>query len=240
MKGIFNLDSPLMSFLSRVGDLMILNLWTLICCIPIVTIGASLTAMYYVLLRLHNEEIDSVTRDFFRSFKLNFKQATIMWAIYLVAIIVVVEDYYLMYVVGSQTLLRLRYVVYIFTALVLISFTWSFVQLSRYNNSIGRIILNSYCIGFTNFSRTVFMALLTLVPLAVILVCPAATPIILVIGFSLVGYLQTLLFSKVLKRLEQPQTKNEESETDIPVSCDDDVASGTDPLSPLLHEPNKE
>lgn len=204
MKGIFNLDSPFISFLSRLADLMILNLWTLICCIPIVTIGTSLTSMYYVLLRLRNEEIDSVTRDFFHSFKMNFKQSTLMWAMYLLAIVVLWEDYYLMYVVGSQTLLRLRYAVYIATALVLVSITWSFVQLSRYHNSIRRIILNSFRIGFAHFIRTLAMALLTLMPIVVVALYPPAIPIMLVMGVSLPGYLQTMLFSPVLKKLEQP------------------------------------
>ena len=214
MKGIFNLDSPLISFLSRLADLMILNVLTLICCIPIITIGASFTSMYYVLLRLHNDEINSVTKDFFHAFKINFKQATIMWAIYLLEIFVLVEDYYLMFVVGVQILMRMRYVVYIFTALFLIGFTWSFVLLSRYNNSIGRTILNSYFIAFAHFIRTILMVLLMLAALALILFFPAAALVMTLIGISMTGYLQTLLFSKVFKKLEQSQTENEEPKTD--------------------------
>ena len=51
MGKLFNIDSPVMRFLGKVADLMILNLVTLLCCIPVVTIGASLTAMHYVLLK---------------------------------------------------------------------------------------------------------------------------------------------------------------------------------------------
>lgn len=240
MNGIFNLDSPLMSFLSKFADLMILNLLTLICCIPIVTIGASLTSMYYVLLRFHNEEVGSVIKDFFHSFKNNFKQATIMWVMYLLLIVALVEDYYLMFVVGLQTLLSLRYVVYVFTALVLISITWSFVLLSRYSNSIARMILNSFCVGVTHFVSTFVMVLLMLVPVAVILVFPAAFPIILIIGLSVVGYLQALLFSRVFKKLEQPQTESDASETDMPDSYDDDVTEATDSLASQLDDQDKE
>ena len=52
MSGFFNMDSPVMRFLSRVCDLMILNFMCLICCIPIVTIGASVTALYSVTLKM--------------------------------------------------------------------------------------------------------------------------------------------------------------------------------------------
>lgn len=85
----------------------------------------------------------------------------------------------------------------------------SFVLLSRYNNSVGRIIINSYFIGFTHFVRTIMMALLMMSPMALILIYPAATPVIMVIGLALSGYLQTFLFIKVFEGLEQSQTDGE-------------------------------
>ena len=65
-----------MSFLSKLADLMILNVITLICCVPIVTVGASLSSMYYVLLRLRQEETSFVTKDFFHAFRQNLKAVT--------------------------------------------------------------------------------------------------------------------------------------------------------------------
>ena len=44
----FNYDSPIMQFLTRLTDLFILNFLFLICSIPIITIGASATALYSV------------------------------------------------------------------------------------------------------------------------------------------------------------------------------------------------
>ena len=52
MKALFNADSPLMRFLSRVADIMLLNALWLLCCVPIVTAGAATTAMYHVTLKL--------------------------------------------------------------------------------------------------------------------------------------------------------------------------------------------
>ena len=119
-------------------------------------------------------------------------------------------EYYLILVAGFQTMVDLIYEVYLFTALVLISLTWSFVLPSRYINSVRRII-NSYCIGFTNFVRTAAMALLMLAPLALILVCAATTPVVMVIGLALAGYLQNFIFKKAFERLEQPRTDTAES-----------------------------
>ena len=80
---IFDLDSPLMQFLNKMADLLWLNILTFICCIPIVTIGASLTAMHYMALKMVRNEECYITRGFFKSFKENFRQATLIWLLLL-------------------------------------------------------------------------------------------------------------------------------------------------------------
>ena len=72
---IFDLDSPLMQFLNKMADLLWLNILTFICCIPIVTIGASLTAMHYMALKMVRNEECYITRGFFKSFKENWSSS---------------------------------------------------------------------------------------------------------------------------------------------------------------------
>ena len=91
MGRFFNLDSPLMTFLSKMADLMILNLLTLICCIPIITAGDAMTALYYMTVKMVKNEECYLVKGYFKSFKENFKQATIIWLIaLLVGIIMIV------------------------------------------------------------------------------------------------------------------------------------------------------
>ena len=92
MGRIFDMDSPVMRFLGRLADLMILNLVTLLCCLPVVTIGASLTAMHYVLLKMVRNEESYIVRSFFKSFKQNFKQATVIWLIILLFLVIFGAD----------------------------------------------------------------------------------------------------------------------------------------------------
>jgi uncharacterized membrane protein YesL len=80
---IFNAESPLMEGLSKVADLVILNLLVLLCCIPVITAGAALTGMHYVLLKMARDEEGYIVRSYFKSFKENFLQATGMWLIFL-------------------------------------------------------------------------------------------------------------------------------------------------------------
>ena len=82
MKG-FSYDGPIMSFLSRVADILILNVLTLIFSIPLITIGAATTAAHYTALKMRREE-GHVLSCFWKSFKMNLKQSTGIWLIFAV------------------------------------------------------------------------------------------------------------------------------------------------------------
>ena len=84
----FSLDSKFSQIMGRVFDLMMLNIIFLIMCIPIVTIGANFTAMYYVTLKMIKNEETYIFRTYWKSFRENFKQATAIWLILLAVLIV--------------------------------------------------------------------------------------------------------------------------------------------------------
>ena len=78
MGRFFNLDSPVMVALTKMADLIIVNLLAFFCCLPIITVGASMTALHYVVLKIVRDEECYIVKGFFKSFKDNFKQATII------------------------------------------------------------------------------------------------------------------------------------------------------------------
>ena len=82
-QGLFNYDNPVWRFIGKLGDLILLNLLWTVCSIPVITIGASPTAVYYVTLKMVRDENDSTVRSFFHSFKdiINSKQknSRIIW-----------------------------------------------------------------------------------------------------------------------------------------------------------------
>ena len=67
LQGIFNYDNPVWRFIGKLGDLILLNILWIVCSIPVFTIGASTTAVYYVTLKLARDEGDSTIRSFFHS-----------------------------------------------------------------------------------------------------------------------------------------------------------------------------
>ena len=79
MNSFFNYEGPFFNVLNRLSDLVILNVLWFICCLPIVTIGASTTALYYVTIKIVNDEDAYVAKNFFKSFRQNFLQSTVIW-----------------------------------------------------------------------------------------------------------------------------------------------------------------
>lgn len=72
------------NIITRFSHLVLLSLCWLICCIPIITIGAATAAMYAVCFKLIQEDDAHIVKKFFRYFKSNFKQATLSWLIMLI------------------------------------------------------------------------------------------------------------------------------------------------------------
>ena len=134
---IFNPDSPFMVVLSRIADLILINIFTLILCIPIVTGGAAITAGYYTLLKIRRDEDSGTTKLYFGSFKENFKQATVIWLIFLLILGIPV---YILAVVNSNyaEVVPAAAKVMLGGAILLVAFLFSMVfpVLSRFGNTI--------------------------------------------------------------------------------------------------------
>ena len=92
MKELFQLDSPWVQRFAMLTNLVMLNILWLICCIPVFTAGAATTALYYTVFQYHTQSDDAVLKPFFRSFRNNFKQSTLLLLPLLAALGLVVFD----------------------------------------------------------------------------------------------------------------------------------------------------
>ena len=178
MGRFFNIDSPIMHFLGRVADLMILNLVTLICCLPVVTIGASLTAMHYVLLKMVRNRESYIVRSFFKSFKANFKQATIIWMIILLLLVVFIMD---LRIINDSSLgfpQVLKIMVYALLMVAYMVICYVFPVLSRFENTVVKTMKNALFMAILSFPKTVLMMVVYLLPLAIAYFVVAAVPVV--------------------------------------------------------------
>lgn len=202
MGRIFDLDSPFMRFLNLVGDLLILNFLVLICCIPIITIGASYTGMYYVLLKIVRGEEGYLVKGFFKSFKQNFKQATILWLIMILVILVYVGDFRI-FSYSGLTFPKVLVVMILAVALLLLMVAvYVFPVLSRFDNTVKNTLKNAFCMAILNLPKTLLLILLQAVPIVVLYFSSYATIFVIMFGFSLPAYCSAHLLSGIFKKFE--------------------------------------
>ena len=84
MKGLFSFDSKFGQVMAFIADLVLLNLLFLLCCIPIVTIGAAQSGLYYAVRTLRDpEDGRSCYKLFFKGFANGFWRITLVWLVFL-------------------------------------------------------------------------------------------------------------------------------------------------------------
>lgn len=198
MRGASQGDSSILDLISKVSDVIILNFMILLGCLPIVTIGASLTAGHFAALRIRRGE-GSVWADFCRSFKENFKQATIIWLLFLT---VIVCAFALLWFFGKQSVGVSILSVLLFILVFVLSL-WVFPVLSKFVNTTGNIVRNGAILCVRYFFRTLAMIIGTMMPVILLVASIYALPLVLLCGGSLPIYISAMLYDKVFFTLEE-------------------------------------
>ena len=204
---LFNPDSRIMIFLSRVADLVILNILWLVSCIPVVTIGASTTAMYHVIRHWQKDSVSSIMRDFFQSFKEDFKQATPVYLILLIPTIAVVMNAMLIFNPENSAAVPSYLLVIWFISALILLFISSFVYpvMAFFADSIFKTLRNAMVLALANLPRTILISILNLLPVILLFVNLSfflqSSIFWLLIGGALVAYLNMSILKPVFKKL---------------------------------------
>ena len=203
MGKFFNLDSPFVQFMNRVADLVWLNILFLICCVPFVTIGASTTAMYYVTLKMVRNEEAYIARSFFKSFKINFRQATAIWMIYVIAGGVLLLDYRI--IVGQtgagavsgivRTVMQVLLIAVLFFYLFTLIFV--FPVLSKFDNSVKNTLKNALFMSIRHFPVTLGCVTLYIIVLLLMYKLPIMSALAFLLVFSTSAYICSMMFVRV-------------------------------------------
>lgn len=225
-----SLDSPLMKFLNRMTDVLWLNILVILFCIPGIIgayfayhlqamvfwlaaalisfpAGAAFTALHYVCLKLVRDEEGYITKDFFKSYKQNFKQGTIIWLLISVISVVLVIDYKCL---GSME----GNVKFLFGAItaaaifLLCTSLYVFPVLSHFVNTIKGTIKNAFLMSIFALPRTILMVLLFISPVALLYLVERfqtgfwIIPLVGLFCFSAPAYFRAKLYSKIFKKFE--------------------------------------
>ncbi|MFV0363490.1 MAG: YesL family protein [Suipraeoptans sp.] len=212
---ILNFDSPLMSFLSRVADLIMLNLLFIVCCIPIVTIGTSMSALYTVTLKMAKNEDGYMFKTFFTAFKRNFKISTILWLVALLVGTVIAIDYY----VAMQITSAMKNILYVATSILIAFYAlvmiYLFPYIARFENKIMDTLKNVLLISILNLPYSILLVVIIAAAVVATLYVNLSIvlPIWLLGGFSLIAFINSFIFRRVFVKYEpKDEASNDNSD----------------------------
>ena len=199
---MFKLDSPLMNFLNKVADIMILNLLFIAFSLPVVTIGASFSAAYYMGFKMVKNEETYIVKGFWKAFKENFKQATMMWLIILFVMAILGIDYQIMYQSGTVFPDWIKIAVMAVTFMLLLGLAFVFPLQARFVNPVKNTVKNAFLMALSHLPTAFLMIAACAIPVIVFLIVPQAFPAIFLLGCGVVIYLQSWLALRVFKKYE--------------------------------------
>ncbi|MBQ8569175.1 MAG: YesL family protein [Oscillospiraceae bacterium] len=202
MAGFFSPDSKLYQAMSRLTDIVKLNLLWLLFSLPVVTVGISTIAAYTVTLKMSEEREGRIAHDFVRAFKENWKQGIVMSFISIISVWAIYLDFQLADAVEENGFIFL--IVGIITAYILIfSLAYAYPLLARYENTIILTLKNSFQIGMKYFVRTIVMLLIVAIELAVIFWNETSLFIGAIVGPAFIMFTVSVFAMKIFRELEK-------------------------------------
>lgn len=210
---MFKFDSIFMHFMTKLVSFFWLIILALICSIPIITAGASITAMYSVSLKFVKNEEGGITRGFFIAFKQNFVKSTILWLIMVVVLIIVIIDFLLFYAGGSAFSEIMKSGLVVISLLILSISSYILPMQSRFENSVINQLKNSIFISVKHLPTSILLLGIYLFPFTVSKFMPNAVAAVAIAYPALLVFLKSIL----LRRVFDTYTKTE-------ISIEDDLS----------------
>ena len=190
--------------ISRIGDLFILNILFLGCSIPVFTIGASATAMYSGLLKLVRNESGYLAKEFFKSFKQNFKQATLIWLMFLGAGIVLYLDFFYVKILNGSLGHVLQVVLTFFVIIYVALLSFVFAVQSQFENRIRQTIRISLYLAIGYLPLTIILMIINVLPILIVYIWPPlfwrVLPLMLVLGISGLGFGGVIIIDYIFRK----------------------------------------
>ncbi len=202
----FVIDSPVMRFLGRIGDIIILNLIFVVTALPVVTVGMALSALYTVAMKLARGEDPSVLREYIRAFWRNRKPATICWLIMAAAGALIFLDFRLAGAFGGTLYTVVRLLLAMIFGVWMLTFLYLFPYIARFENTVFHSVKNALFLSAAHLPSTVMMLVIS-IGLAVITLFTSRTFVIGTIwwffaGFAAAAYTQSFLFCRIFSKYE--------------------------------------
>lgn len=217
MASIFAPDSTLMRFLTRIADLMILNVLFLVTSLAVVTIPASLTALCFVSLRIASDTDRTIVGDYVRSFRQNFRQSTLIGLLIAAVGAALAAWYVVVTQLVSDGILRFVLLA-VWYVLVFLAAMWAlyvFPYLAKFEGTTREVLRNARLMSFRHPLAPLTVIVLSVLAAVVTIFSPQATGyglLWLLIGFAAIAFLGALVYSRVFERYAPTPTPSAQEE----------------------------
>ena len=200
---LFSYDSKFSLIMLKLCYGCYLNLLWLVCSLPVFTAGAATAALYDVTLRLAREEDPPVTTRFFKAFRENFRQATILWLILLGIGALLGADGYILYHLYKSTAGMVSVICTLGLALIIVAaiayvivLIYVFPLVASVKNTNFAMLKNALLIGIHYLFCTI---LVFAIHFAMFFAVVAVFTPLIVLGEGLCALLSSYLLGKVIR-----------------------------------------
>ena len=198
------------TIVTKIIDLIGLNLIFIVSCIPILTIGASLTSLYSVTLKMVDPDKDYfLVKDFIGSFKKNFIQSTMAMGIVLLKVAILVGIIFLInHAADGEPSLAITAPFLVLITIIGLITLYLFPLLAYFDNTIAHLLKNALIISFHQMAKSIVLFMIALIIIIIIpLFVPQVWFVWLLIAFSLTAYLQSLILRKIFESYTEKNKK---------------------------------
>ena len=157
MAKLFSYDNPVWRLMGRVADVFLLSVLWAVCSLPVITIGASTSALYYVALKMARSHEGYLVRSYLKAFRENLGQATVLWMMLLAVGLFLGADMYWAYGMETGAAGMLFWVLFVLTVVYLFVAVMVFPLEARVQAGTGKIFFLAFMIGMKNFSWVLLM-----------------------------------------------------------------------------------
>ncbi|MCR5823840.1 MAG: YesL family protein [Lachnospiraceae bacterium] len=209
---LFDPEGLLMTSFDTVKNLIILNLLTIICSLPIVTAGAAFTALHYSVLKMVRNEEGYISKNFFKSFKENLKQGIGFSVIMLLAGAFIGAAFYatLMFEEDPGFVKLARVLLVVMAVAYILQLTFFFPVQAKLAATLSQNMSNAFKMALSHFPMTLLMIVLNALPFVICYFFNFLIPVLLIFGFSLPAIWDAKLYDKIFKKLEDDLNARED------------------------------
>ena len=220
MGRLFDAESRLVIFMGRVMDLIILSILWLVCSLPIITIGASTSALYYVTLKMVRNEDSKIAKSFFRAFKLNLKQGILLALLFLVGGAVLYVNYAIISTIEGTIGKALGISLLALTFVFFNTMLYTFALQAQFENRVLTTLKNASLLFIQNLPKTCIILFWNALPFIVLMISAnlffRTLPIWGFLAPAAIAYLCSVQYVKIfdpLMKSAEEATMKEPTET---------------------------